>query len=319
MNLSRRTTLKLLAASTHSRRTRNARITATPPPQPSTTRRPPPTSPTHPHPAPPNFGTAPGHLPPHTPTPSPPQWRCTPKLVHRDAKSRPLGTLGPPMPTPKWATGTPSASYAILRQRHQHLQIPLQKVRPPLQVRHKDVINTWKAEKWDPEFKHLISLYQKSQPPKFFAAMANHHDNFDMFDSTYQPWNSTKIGPKTDIVGRWEKAARNAGLKFALTSHGDRSCSHRMPGARQRARLHRPPGRRSIRRPRLQSRRHPAKWWEGLSTPQDLYAQYHKLSANTTGRKTAPPGRLPSSAKFFNRTIDLISPSTTPTSSHFPR
>ena len=46
----------------------------------------------------------------------------------------------------------------------------------------KDVINEWKAEKWDPEA--LVTLYKKAGA-KFFAAMANHHDNLDMWDSTY--------------------------------------------------------------------------------------------------------------------------------------
>ena len=46
----------------------------------------------------------------------------------------------------------------------------------------KDVIHEWKAEHWDP--KHLISLYKRAGA-KYFAAMANHHDNFDMFNSKY--------------------------------------------------------------------------------------------------------------------------------------
>ncbi|MGD1031126.1 MAG: alpha-L-fucosidase, partial [Opitutaceae bacterium] len=51
----------------------------------------------------------------------------------------------------------------------------------------KDVVNLFKAEKWDPE--HLIGIYKRAGA-KYFMAMAVHHDNFDMYDSTYQPWNS---------------------------------------------------------------------------------------------------------------------------------
>src|SRR4051794_18109713 len=80
----------------------------------------------------------------------------------------------------------------------------------------KDVIHEWKADKWDPAY--LINLYKKAGA-KFFAAMANHHDNLDMFDSTYQPWNATKVGPKKDIVGGWMKAVREAGLRFAVSCH----------------------------------------------------------------------------------------------------
>lgn len=58
----------------------------------------------------------------------------------------------------------------------------------------KDVINIWKAEKWDPEA--LVSLY-KSVGAKYFMALANHHDNLDLYDSKYQKnWNSVKQGPK---------------------------------------------------------------------------------------------------------------------------
>ena len=81
----------------------------------------------------------------------------------------------------------------------------------------KDVINVWKADKWNPE--ELVNLY-KDSGAKYFMAMANHHDNLDLYDSKFQPdWNSTKIGPKKDIIGGWEKAARKAGLPFAVSVH----------------------------------------------------------------------------------------------------
>jgi alpha-L-fucosidase len=34
-------------------------------------------------------------------------------------------------------------------------------------------------------------------------AMGVHHDNFDCWDSAYQPWNSVRVGPKVDVVGAW--------------------------------------------------------------------------------------------------------------------
>jgi len=36
---------------------------------------------------------------------------------------------------------------------------------------------------------------------KYFTALANHHDNFDNYNSRFHNWNSVKIGPKKDIVG----------------------------------------------------------------------------------------------------------------------
>jgi alpha-L-fucosidase len=50
-------------------------------------------------------------------------------------------------------------------------------------------------------------------------AMANHHDNFDSYNSKYQPWNSVAIGPKKDVIGMWARAARKHGLRFAVSVH----------------------------------------------------------------------------------------------------
>ena len=87
---------------------------------------------------------------------------------------------------------------------------------PPSKFGFKDVINEWKADKWDPQ--DLIGRFKRAGA-KFFVQMANHHDNCDMWDSTFQPWNSVKIGPKKDIVGLWAKYAREAGLLFGVTVH----------------------------------------------------------------------------------------------------
>ncbi len=53
--------------------------------------------------------------------------------------------------------------------------------------------NLWKAEKWQPE--ELMQLYVKAGA-KYFVALANHHDNFDCYDSRYHAWNSVRVGPK---------------------------------------------------------------------------------------------------------------------------
>ena len=45
----------------------------------------------------------------------------------------------------------------------------------------KDIIHIWKAEKWDPE--DLAKLF-KSMGAKYVVSLANHHDNFDMWDDT---------------------------------------------------------------------------------------------------------------------------------------
>ena len=79
-----------------------------------------------------------------------------------------------------------------------------------------EFIPQWKAEKFDPDA--LVHLY-KEVGAKYFVAMANHHDNFDNYDSSYQPWNSVNMGPHRDIVGEFARAARKEGLKFGVSNH----------------------------------------------------------------------------------------------------
>ena len=164
----------------------------------------------------------------------------------------------------------------------------------------KDVINEWKADKWDPVA--LIALYKRAGA-KFFASMANHHDNMDMFDSTYQPWNSVRIGPKKDIVGGWAKAARGAGLRFAISSHASHTWDW-IQASRNADPAEGPkPG---VPYDGLTTKAQgKGKWWEGLD-PQDLYAQYHERGRYQWTLAGNPPLDQAYKDKFFYRTIDLI-------------
>ena len=49
--------------------------------------------------------------------------------------------------------------------------------------------------------------------------IAEHHDNFDCWNSKFQRWNSVNMGPKRDIAGDWQQAARKCGLRFGMTEH----------------------------------------------------------------------------------------------------
>jgi len=87
----------------------------------------------------------------------------------------------------------------------------------PTKFGFKDVIPTWKADKFDPD--HLLQLYKKAGA-KYFCSMAVHHDGFDLWKSAHQPrWNAVAIGPKRDIVGEFKKAAAKHGLRFAVSEH----------------------------------------------------------------------------------------------------
>jgi alpha-L-fucosidase len=86
----------------------------------------------------------------------------------------------------------------------------------PTKFGYKDVIPTWKAEKFDAEY--LVGLYKKAGA-KYFVSMGVHHDNFDMWNSTHQKWNAVNMGAKRDIVGLFHKAALKNGLKFGVSEH----------------------------------------------------------------------------------------------------
>jgi alpha-L-fucosidase len=90
----------------------------------------------------------------------------------------------------------------------------------PSEFGFKDVLPLWKAENWDPE--KLMALYKRAGA-RYVIAQGMHHDNFDLWDSKYQPWNAVRIGPQRDIVGGWKKAADKEGMRFGIAFHGDYS------------------------------------------------------------------------------------------------
>ena len=81
---------------------------------------------------------------------------------------------------------------------------------------YKDIIPLWKAEKWNP--KELMKLYKKVGA-KYFVSMGTHHDNFFLWNSKIHRWNSVNMGPKKDVVGLWQAAAKKEGLRFGVSEH----------------------------------------------------------------------------------------------------
>jgi len=86
----------------------------------------------------------------------------------------------------------------------------------PSKYGYKDIIPLWKAERWDPE--KLMALYKKVGA-KYFVSMGTHHDNFFLWNSKLHKWNSVNMGPKKDVVGLWQKAAKKEGLRFGVSEH----------------------------------------------------------------------------------------------------
>ncbi|HZV38059.1 MAG TPA: alpha-L-fucosidase, partial [Pseudoxanthomonas sp.] len=125
--------------------------------------------------------------------------------------------------------------------------------------------NRWKADAWEPEA--LMDLYEKAGA-KYFVALANHHDNFDAYESRYHAWNSMRVGPRRDIVGTWARAARAKGLRFGVSNHSAHAW-HWL----QTAYGYDPEGPLAGQRYdayRLTKADGKGTWWEGLD-PQELY------------------------------------------------
>jgi alpha-L-fucosidase len=92
----------------------------------------------------------------------------------------------------------------------------LQQYGHPSKSGYKDIIPLWKAERFDPDA--LMALYVKAGA-KYFVSMGVHHDNFDLWNSRYHSWNAVNMGPRRDIVGAWQQAAKKAGLPFGVSEH----------------------------------------------------------------------------------------------------
>lgn len=179
----------------------------------------------------------------------------------------------------------------------------------PSEFGFKDVINLWKADKWDPE--SLMALY-KRVGAKYFFTLGNHHDNFDLWDSKHHQWNSVNIGPQKDIVGGWEKAARSNGLHFGVSIHS----AHAWTWMETAQRADKEGPKAGVPYDgKLTAKDGKGKWWDGYD-PQELYAQNHPLSeeSENTHRIHSQWGwengaSVPSEEyfqNFFDRNIDVI-------------
>lgn len=86
----------------------------------------------------------------------------------------------------------------------------------PSELGYKEVLRDWKPSKLDPEA--LAALYKKAGA-RFLLIQGVHHDNYDLWNSRYQPWNSVNIGPKRDFLKEWAEACRRNDMRFGVTFH----------------------------------------------------------------------------------------------------
>ena len=141
----------------------------------------------------------------------------------------------------------------------------------PSEYGYKDICHNWVIDRWNPE--ELMDIYVE-MGARYFMAMGVHHDNFDCWDSAYQPWNSVNVGPKVDIVGTWEKIARQRGLRFGIGFH---NTPPRTWGQFMTVRYtsDREGPKQGVPYDALQTILDgKGKWWEGMD-PVDLYGPVH--------------------------------------------
>ena len=177
------------------------------------------------------------------------------------------------------------------------------------EVGFKDILPLFKAEHWDPEA--LVSYY-KSIGAQYFFALGNHHDNFDLWDSQYQEWNSMNIGPHRDILAGWSAACKKVGLPFGVSFHADHAWIWYEPTQRyDRAGNRIGESYDGV----LTKADGKGKWWEGMD-PQRLYRQDHPLSRGSWADGMihrqwgwGDGACLPSRefvTNFYDRTLDVI-------------
>ena len=200
-----------------------------------------------------------------------------------------------------------SSKYKFHREHYGH----------PSEFGFKDILPLFKAENWDPE--KLVNFYKDVVGAQYFFALGNHHDNFDLWDSQYQEWNSMNIGPKKDILKGWSEAAKKAGLPFGISFHADHAWTWYEPSRRYdlNGRYTAVPydgwlTKEDGYKPNPDGSE---KWWKGLD-PQKLYAQDHPLSKGTWANGmihqqwgwengACPPSEW-YATNFYNRTLDAI-------------
>ena len=86
----------------------------------------------------------------------------------------------------------------------------------PSEAGYKEVLRDWNPIKLNPA--KLTRIYRDAGA-KYLMIQGVHHDNYDLWNSKYQRWNSVNIGPKRDLIGEWAKACRADGMRFGVTFH----------------------------------------------------------------------------------------------------
>ncbi|MEO7099561.1 MAG: alpha-L-fucosidase [Luteolibacter sp.] len=86
---------------------------------------------------------------------------------------------------------------------------------------YKDLIRNWNPTLLDPAA--LTQTYHNAGA-RFLFVQGVHHDQYDNWNSKYQPWNSMNLGAHRDILGEWRTAIRaHADMRFGVAFHHEYS------------------------------------------------------------------------------------------------
>lgn len=104
----------------------------------------------------------------------------------------------------------------LYKQGHRAYKNHLERFGHPSEFGYKDILEKWDPKGLDPE--KLTALYKKAGA-RFLMIQGVHHDNYDLWNSRYQPWNSVNVGPGRDLLKEWSEACRKNGLRYGVTFH----------------------------------------------------------------------------------------------------
>lgn len=104
----------------------------------------------------------------------------------------------------------------LYKEDHHAYRNHLNRYGHPSEVGYKEVLRDWNPTELDP--KYLTDLYHKAGA-RFLMIQGVHHDNYDLWNSQYQPWNSVNIGPKRDLLREWADACHESGMRYGVTFH----------------------------------------------------------------------------------------------------
>ncbi len=85
---------------------------------------------------------------------------------------------------------------------------------------YKDVIRAWNPNRYDPDA--LARLFHDAGA-RFVLVQGVHHDNFDNWNSTYNPWNIVNFGAKRDMMAEWKSVLAKLDMPMGVAFHHEYS------------------------------------------------------------------------------------------------